>query len=114
MVYGVTSGCQPLTSGVLQGSVLGPVLFNVSINDLEVGVQCPLSKFANDTKFGGAVDSLEGREALLKDLDRLESWAIPSHMKFNKIKYRILHLRQGNAFYTHKFGNERLESSAME
>ena len=106
VVYGVTSGWQPDTSGVLQGSILGTVLFNVFRNDLEVGVECPLSKFANDTKFGRAVDS--------KELDVLERWAITNRMKFSRNKYWILHLRQGNAGYTHKLGHERLESSTAE
>ncbi|KAJ7428106.1 hypothetical protein WISP_01889 [Willisornis vidua] len=65
-----------------KGSILGPALLNIFINDLDTGRKGILSKFVDDTKLGGAVDSLEDREAL----QRLEGWAITSHMKFNKGK----------------------------
>lgn len=57
---------------VPQESVLRLILFNICINDTDSGVECTLSEFANETKLGGAVDSLEGWDAIQRDLDRTE------------------------------------------
>ncbi|KAK4817543.1 hypothetical protein QYF61_019500 [Mycteria americana] len=74
------------------GLVLGLALFNIFVGNMDSGIECTLSKF--DTKLCGAVNTLEGRDAIQGDLDRIERWACANLMKFNKAKCKVLHMAQ--------------------
>ncbi|GAB0209339.1 cAMP-dependent protein kinase inhibitor alpha [Grus japonensis] len=87
---------KPAMSGVPQEFVLRPILFNIFMDS---GIECTLSKFADDTKLTGAVDSLQGRDAIQREFNRLEKWVHASLMKFNKAKCKFLHLDWGNLEY---------------
>ncbi|GAB0205972.1 cAMP-dependent protein kinase inhibitor alpha [Grus japonensis] len=78
---------------------------------MDSGIECTLSKSANDTKLCGAVDVLEGRDAIQRDFDRLERWACANHMKFNKAKCKVLHVGRRNPKHKYRVGGEWIKSS---
>lgn len=73
MVNSLDLGC--VTSGIPHGSVLGPLLFLIYINDLDSSISSEVSKFADDTKVGRVIRTHQDARKLQGDLDRLYEWA---------------------------------------
>ena len=86
-VLGVTSSTLPVTSGVPQGSILGPALFLLYVNDLpEADLSSRVAMFADDTKLFSAITSQEDVASLQADLVNLEHWSSQSGLSFNQSK----------------------------
>ena len=109
-ILGKFSQWQNVLSGVPQGSVLGPLLFLIYINDLESGIVNNVLKFADDTKmFGNIVDEWD-RSLLQKDLDELVNWSHKWQMEFNTAKCKVMHVGKKNRnFSYHMVGQALVE-----
>ena len=111
VINGQSSDWIPVTSGVPQGSVLGPLLFIIYINDIDVGLNNTISKFADDTKIGSAVLTENDRLKLQQDLDKVSKWSEDWNMPFNINKCQLLQVGSLNNKYQYSIMNQQLESA---
>jgi len=93
---GAVSGWRLVASGVPQGSVLGPLLFLIFINDIDTGIFNTILKFADDTKVYGKAVSSADTSRLQSDLSALCKWADEWNMKFNVDKCKVIHIGANN------------------
>ena len=87
---------EDVSSRVSQGSVLGPSLFIIYINDLDSGVKGRLFKFAEVTKLGGKVDSRGGGDKIQESIDTCIDWTKDWQMEFNLSKCKVLWMGKNN------------------
>ena len=79
-----------MSSGVLQGSVLGPILFPVFINDLPENLSSQARLFADDTTVYIAIGGLDGGTVLQNDMDKLSLWESQWDIEFNPSKCQVV------------------------
>ena len=105
-----------VVSSVVQGSCLGPCLFVIFINDIDLAVDTLgfIIKFADDSKAGRVVDVTEERVAFQDMLDRLETWSQEWQLLFNRDKCKVLHFGKKNPRHEYTMGGHKLESSRQE
>ena len=104
VVDGEVSNWKPVLSGVPQGSVLGPILFLIDINDLEEGVTSKILKFADDTKLFRKIKGNGDKQQLQDDIDKWIKWSEKWQMLFNFQKCKCLHAGHGNTGVNYEMG----------
>jgi hypothetical protein len=118
-IRGENSSPCPVESGVPQGTVLGPTLFTVFIDDLDLEVvremlNVWMNKFADDTKGGKVIENLQDKENLQRALDLLCEWAEKWGMSFNVQKCKIMHIGKNNPCYEYTMRGTKLGTTEEE
>ena len=92
VVNGVKSDWAPVLSGVLQGTVLGPLLFSLYINDVSSDIKSEIRLFADDCVCYREIKDEVDTMKLQRDIDRLSSWAKMWGMRFQPVKCNMMQL----------------------
>ena len=102
---------EPVISGVPQGSVLGPLLFTVFINDMPEVTKFSTMLFADDSKIIGNAHS---PDVIQSDINNLGQWADTWQMSFNTAKCSVVHIGNDNPLHNYVMGASQLRCSQKE
>ena len=114
VLEGEASDWVPVTSGVPQGSVLGPTLFIAAINTLPDDIRSTITIYADDTKVYRPIASQQDAEQLQEDLYALERWSRVWQLPFNIAKCRVMHVGQNNPKFEYMMSDQTLETISEE
>ena len=114
VVDGEVSNWKSVLSGVPYGSILGPLLFLIYINNLDDNTTTNILKFADDTNVFRKVNTDRDKQHLQNDLDNLVKWSEKWQMLFNFGKYKCLHTGHGNLDINYNMGDTVLGTTVKE
>ena len=117
VLNGKASSWADVLSGVPQGSVLGPILFLIYINDIDQAINCVstlMKKFADDTKIASVTNTLEQCQLLQEQIDALQKWAEIWQMSFNLDKCVVMHIGQRNNNHLYTMNGADLKTTECE
>jgi hypothetical protein len=116
VLNGAFSCWEQVLSGVPQGSVLGPILFLIFINNLDAMAHLitVIKKFADDTKLGQVIKTQADSERLQSCLDNMCEWADTWGMAFNVKKCKVMHIGVRNPCFEYFMGGAKLETTREE
>ena len=110
ILNGVKSNWKPVISGVPQGSVLGPLLFILYINDIELHLKNKISAFADDSKIVSSINNIGDCFKLQHDINYLIAWSDKWQMPFNIDKCKVMHFGNDNYNFEYEINGNWLES----
>ena len=106
---GVLSTPITATSGVPQGSILGPLLFILFLNDITSSISSHIAIDTDDIKLWNNAESSD----LATDLAKVEAWSVANNLRLNDRKCKVMHLRHNTATEYFLYGN-KLDTSLLE
>ena len=113
-VNGSKSSWGDVESGIPQGTILGPILFILYINDLPNKIKSYMKIFADDTKLYSKVDTIREVEEIKNDLEHIEQWSRDWLIKPNPSKCSVMHIGKNNPSVDYKLNGRNIKETKIE
>ena len=114
VVHGQESTWRSVTSGIPQGSVLGPLLFLIFINDLPDCVSSDAYLFGDDTKIFRIITKEKDKEELQQDLEKLDDWSKKWLLKFHPQKCKYMTIGKNDSQFKYTLQGQQLQKVKEE